>query len=107
MVQNKGLIFKEPPTSWPEDGKHIAVEAREFDVNQAPPPGGFTCKVNYISFDPYQRGRMRKPEIKSYSPPFTLGEPIDNSGIVTVLKSDNSKFKENDLVSMKSSCALT
>jgi NADPH-dependent curcumin reductase CurA len=50
---------------------------------------------------------MRKPEIKSYSPPFTLGEPIDNSGIVTVLKSDNAKFKENDLVSVKPSHALT
>jgi hypothetical protein len=98
MVQNKGLIFKEAPTAWPEAGKHIAVEAREFDENQSPPAGGFTAKVNDISFDPYQRGRMRKPEVQSYSPPFEMGKPITNAGIVTVIKSDNSNFKPGDVV---------
>ena len=98
MVQNKGLIFKEVPTHWPELGKHLVVENRDFDTDQAPPEGGFTAKVNYVSFDPYQRGRMRAPEAKSYSPPFELGKPITNSGIVTVIKSDNSNFKEGDVV---------
>lgn len=98
MVQNKGLIYKEAPTSWPEIGKHIAVESSDFDVDQAPPQGGFTAKVNYVSFDPYQRGRMRNPEIKSYAPPFEQGKPVTNSAIVTVIKSDNSKFKPKDVV---------
>lgn len=52
MVQNKGLIFRDYPTSWPEVGKHIVVETRDFDVDQAPPSGGFTAKVHYVSFDP-------------------------------------------------------
>lgn len=98
MVQNKALIFKEAPTAWPEIGKHLKVESSDFDVDQAPPSGGITAKVNYVSFDPYQRGRMRKPEIKSYSPPFELGKPVTNAAIVTVLKSDNSKFKPGDVV---------
>ena len=98
MVQNKGLIFKEYPTSWPEVGEHIAVENRDFDVDQAPPSGGFTAKVHYVSFDPYQRGRMRRPEVKSYAAPFEIGKPVTNSAIVTIIKSDNSKFKPGDLV---------
>ena len=98
MVQNKGLIFKEAPTHWPELGKHLVIENRDFDKDQQPPSGGFTAKVHYVSFDPYQRGRMRKPEAKSYSPPFELDKPITNTGIVTVIKSDNSKFKQDDVV---------
>lgn len=100
MVQNKGLVFKEAPTHWPELGKHLVVETRDFDENQDPPEGGFTAKVHYVSFDPYQRGRMRKPEAKSYSPPFELDKPITNFGIVTVIKSDNPKFQAGDVVNV-------
>lgn len=41
---------------------------------------------------------MRKPEVKSYSPPFELGKPITNSAVSKVLKSNNSKFKEGDVI---------
>jgi NADPH-dependent curcumin reductase CurA len=41
---------------------------------------------------------MRAPEIKSYSPPFTLGQPITNNTVAKVLKSDHSNFKAGDLV---------
>ncbi|KAJ9629541.1 hypothetical protein H2203_001915 [Taxawa tesnikishii (nom. ined.)] len=98
MVQNKGLIFKSVPTGLPKPGENIAIESREFDIDQAPPSGGITTKNHYVSFDPYQRGRMRAPEVKSYAPPFTLGQPITNRAVSTVLKSDNSKFKEGDVV---------
>jgi len=97
MVQNRAVIFKEYPTHGIEAGKHVVVEDRgDFDLEQAPPEGGLTVKVHYVSFDPYQRGRMRKPEIKSYAPPFKLGDPITNAAVVTVIKSDNSKFKPGD-----------
>ena len=98
MVQNKALIYKDHPTSWPEVGKHIVIENRDFDLEQQPPSGGFTAKVHYVSFDPYQRGRMRRPEVKSYAPPFEIGKPVTNSAVVTIIKSDNSKFNEGDLV---------
>lgn len=41
---------------------------------------------------------MRDASVKSYSPPFTLNEPITNAGIRTVLKSDNDKFKAGDVI---------
>lgn len=98
MVQNKGLIYRAHPSGFPEIGKHLVVESRDFDENQTPPSGGITVKVNYVSFDPYQRGRMRPAEIKSYAPPFDLGKPITNSAIVTVIKSDNSRFKPGQVL---------
>ncbi|TIA30448.1 NAD(P)-binding protein [Aureobasidium pullulans] len=100
MVQNKALIFKKVPQGYPVPGEHLTIESTEFDVDQAPPQGGITTKNHYISFDPYQRGRMRDASVKSYSPPFALGKPITNSGISTVLKSDNDKFKAGDVIVM-------
>ncbi|MCJ1459997.1 hypothetical protein MMC28_010376 [Mycoblastus sanguinarius] len=98
MVQNKGLIFKSVPTDWPIEGKDLVIEDREFDLNTEPPKDGITTKNYYVSFDPFQRGRMRAPEVKSYSPPFELGKPITNSAVSRVLKSNNSRFKEGDVV---------
>jgi NADPH-dependent curcumin reductase CurA len=98
MVQNKGVIFKKVPEGLPVPGKDIAVEVREFDLEQQPPQGGVTTKNIYASFDPYQRGRMREPTKISYSPPFTLGEPITNNTVAKILKSDTPKFKSGDLV---------
>ncbi|KAF4548470.1 NADP-dependent oxidoreductase RED1-like protein [Elsinoe fawcettii] len=97
MVQNKGLIFKAVPTGLPEAGKHLAVETRDTNIDKAP-AGGAVLKINYVSFDPYQRGRLRSPEVKSCSAPFTLGQPLTNRAIATVVKSDNEKFKEGDVV---------
>lgn len=98
MVQNKAVIFAHVPTGLPVPGKDLTVEAREFDIDQAPPSGGITTKNIYASFDPYQRGRMREPTKKSYSPPFELGKPIANAVVAKVLKSDNEKFKPEDNV---------
>merc|ERR1711939_63840 len=93
MVQNKGVIFKQIPQGLPVPGKDLAVEAREFDIDQAPPKGGVTTKNFYASFDPYQRGRMRDANKKSYSPPYTLGEPIGNGTVAKVIKPYNLDLK--------------
>lgn len=86
------------PKGWPVPGKDLTIESRDFDLDQSPPSNGVTTKNYYISFDPYQRGRMRDPSIKSYAPPFELGKPITNRAVSKVLKSDNPKFKEGDVI---------
>ena len=79
-------------------GKDLTVESREFDIDQAPPSGGITTKNFYASFDPYQRGRMRRPTEQSYSAPFEIGKPIASAAVVKVLNSDNEKFKAGDII---------
>jgi NADPH-dependent curcumin reductase CurA len=98
MVQNKGVIFKKIPDGWPVAGQDLTIEDRPFDLEQSPPQGGVTVKNFYASFDPYQRGRMRSPEVKSYSAPFELNKPITNRSIVKVIKSDTPKFSPGDVV---------
>ena len=98
MVQNKGLIFKSVPTDWPVEGRDLTIEDRGFDLDAEPQEDGITTKNYYVSFDPYERGRMRPPEVVSYSPPFALGKPITNWAVSKVLKSSNSKFKQGDIV---------
>ncbi|CAI6339253.1 unnamed protein product [Periconia digitata] len=98
MVQNKGIIFKNVPEGMPVAGKDLVVEDRPFDLDQSIPEGGIIVKNLYASFDPYQRGRMRAANVKSYSAPFELGKPITNSALMKVLKSNSSKFSPGDLI---------
>lgn len=98
MVQNKGLIFKEVPTHAPIPGKHLVIESRDFHPSQSPPANGAIVKGLYFSLDPYMRGRMRAPGLKSYTPPYPLGEPITAYSLVQVLKSSSAKFSPGDIV---------
>ena len=86
------------PTGVPEPGKHLAVEDRPFDVNQDAPQGGLVLEILYASYDPYLRGRMRDPSVKSYSPPFELNGPVLNGTLARVLKSAHPDFQQGDLV---------
>jgi NADPH-dependent curcumin reductase CurA len=100
MVSNKTLVFKKIPDGLPVAGEHIAVEDRgPFDPESSvPPAGGVTLEVLYASFDPYQRGRLRDPKVKSYSPPFLVGEPITNNSVARVLKSDSPDYTPGELI---------
>jgi NADPH-dependent curcumin reductase CurA len=102
MVQNKGVIFKKVPEGWPKPGEDLVVESRDIDLDQELPEGGLLVKNFYASFDPYQRGRMRAPEAKSYSPPFELGKPITNRSIFKVVKSNTDQYKKGDVLITRS-----
>lgn len=98
MVQNKGIIYKSVPSDWPIERKDLTIEDRGFDLSAEPSEEGITTKNYYVSFDPYLREGMRDPEVDSFAPPFELGKPITNWAVSKVLKSNNPKFKEGDIV---------
>ena len=50
----------------------------------------------YISVDPYMRGRMN--DVKSYTPPYQLNEPIAGSIVGKVIESKSDNLKPGDLV---------
>jgi NADPH-dependent curcumin reductase CurA len=97
MASNKTLIYKKLPTDLPVPGEHLAVEDRPTDIETAP-KGGLVLEMQYASFDPYMRGKMRDPSIKSYAPPFELGKPMANFSVGKVIKSDSAEFPEGALV---------
>ena len=50
----------------------------------------------WLSVDPYMRGRMN--DVKSYVPPFQVGEPLEGGAIGEVVESQAEGFAPGDLV---------
>lgn len=98
MVQNKTFVYKKVPTEFPVAGEHIAVEDRPIDLEAALPPGGILLELQYASFDPYLRGKMRDPNTKSYAPAFNPNDAIVNTCIGKVIKTNSEEYAEGDLV---------
>ena len=51
---------------------------------------------HYLSVDPYMRGRMN--DVKSYVPPFQIGEPMDGGAVGEVVESRDPGFAPGDTV---------
>ncbi|KAI7903391.1 uncharacterized protein BX663DRAFT_508436 [Cokeromyces recurvatus] len=98
MVSNTKIIFEKIPSSYPETGEHMVVKKDEINLEADIPDGAILLKTLCLSVDPYMRGRMRDANIKSYSPAFILGEPMNGHAMSEVIKSNNESFKVGDIV---------
>jgi NADPH-dependent curcumin reductase CurA len=96
MVENKALILAKYPVGYPVPGQDLTITTSQIDIT-TPPEGGVVLKTNYVSYDPFLRGKMRQ-NFKSYVVPFQLNAPLTNNAISTVVASDNARFKIGDLV---------
>ncbi|EED21345.1 oxidoreductase, zinc-binding dehydrogenase family, putative [Talaromyces stipitatus ATCC 10500] len=96
MPENRALFYNSVPEGLPVVGKDLNIQSVPYP--EEAPENGIVVKNLYGSFDPYLRGRMRSPEIKSYVPAFELNKPIVNTQIAQVIKSKNANFKEGDQV---------
>src|SRR4051812_10597983 len=70
------------PTGWPVPENFSLVEA-EVPV---PGDGQVLIRNQFISVDPYMRGRMN--DVKSYVPPFQLGAPLEGGAVGEVVASN-------------------
>ena len=63
-----------------------------------PPPGAgqVLLRVQYLSLDPYMRGRM--DDRKSYAKPVPLGGVMDGESVATVIASKHPGSSEGDIV---------
>jgi NADPH-dependent curcumin reductase CurA len=70
----------------------------DFVEVEAPQPGDGEVLVRNLvmSVDPYMRGRMN--DVKSYVPPFQLGEPMDGGAVGDVVASTVDTHAVGDLV---------
>ncbi|KAL0933582.1 zinc-binding dehydrogenase [Colletotrichum truncatum] len=96
--QNKSLIYKAVPDTFPEAGTHLTIEERPIDIDTAELHGGILVKVLYTSLDPYLRILMRDPKIKSYSPPLNLDEPIQSAIVGKVVRSNTPQYQIGDTI---------
>lgn len=107
LTPNPAVIFEKVPVGAPVPGQDLVLrQDRSIDLDAPLEKGSLIIRNKCISFDPYQRGRLRDPSIKSYSPAFDLGKPLTNSGIAVVAKSAASTFSEGDLVEVDVVCGF-
>lgn len=74
----------------PEDFRLAEVEVPD------PGPGEVLVRNTYMSVDPYMRGRMN--DVKSYVPPFALGEPMQGGAVGEVVASNAEGLAVGDTV---------
>ncbi|MAW32977.1 MAG: NADP-dependent oxidoreductase [Proteobacteria bacterium] len=92
MEKNKQVLLASRPNGW--------VQTSDFKIieSQIPEPdeGEFVVKNNWLSLDPYMRGRM--VDGKSYAKPVEIGEVMAGGTVGKVIKSKNPEFTEGQYV---------
>ena len=80
------------PQGWPthDDFDLVPVELAD------PGPGEVLVRNTVMSVDPYMRGRMN--DVKSYVPPFRIGEPLDGGAVGEVVASGDDTLRVGDTV---------
>ena len=75
-------------------------KASDFRLEETPIPtpseGQILLRVQYLSLDPYMRGRM--DERKSYATPVPLGGVMQGESVATVIASKHPNYSEGDIV---------
>ncbi|MET9180009.1 NADP-dependent oxidoreductase [Kitasatospora aureofaciens] len=80
------------PQGWPVPADFALVEAPV----RTPGPGEILVRNTHLSVDPYMRGRMN--DVKSYVPPFQLGQAMDGGAVGYVVASEAEGFAPGDAV---------
>ncbi len=80
------------PIGWPTaaDFRTVTIELPELEAGQ------IRVANEFISVDPYMRGRMN--DVKSYVPPFVLGETMGGGAVGRVVATANDAFTVGDVV---------
>ncbi|MDR3511072.1 MAG: NADP-dependent oxidoreductase [Caulobacteraceae bacterium] len=90
---SREIRLKSRPVGMPNAGNF------ELASVELPPPGPGEVQVRnlWMTVDPYMRGRMN--DVKSYVPPFQVGEALQGGAVGEVVASNDPALKPGDLVS--------
>ena len=84
--------LKSRPTGMPT---HDNFEFKDVTLPELT-EGSVRVRNRWLSVDPYMRGRMN--DVKSYVPPFQIGEPLEGGAVGEVVESRAEGFAPGDLV---------
>jgi NADPH-dependent curcumin reductase CurA len=85
-VKNKAIIFTKRPKDFPTI-ENFSVQDDTMPVLN---DNEILLKTVYVSVDPYLRARMNN--VKSYIPPFEVGEPLKSAIVAEVVESKNKNY---------------
>jgi len=92
MTLSREIHLKSRPSGVPtaDNFEIVRVDLPE------PAPGQVQVRNTWMTVDPYMRGRMN--DVKSYAPPFQLGEAMQGGAVGVVMASNDPSLKAGDLV---------
>jgi NADPH-dependent curcumin reductase CurA len=88
----RAWVLKSRPRGMPQPSDFDLVTLPDQPLQD----GQIRVRNLWLSVDPYMRGRMN--DVKSYVPPFALGEPMQGGAVGEVVESRNPGFAANDKV---------
>ncbi|HEY5290416.1 MAG TPA: NADP-dependent oxidoreductase [Caulobacteraceae bacterium] len=92
MTTSREIRLKSRPV-----GEPTAANFELASVNLPDPaPGEVQVRNSWMTVDPYMRGRMN--DVRSYAPPFQLGEAMQGGAVGEVIASNDPSLKAGDLV---------
>jgi NADPH-dependent curcumin reductase CurA len=91
-AMNRQVLLASRPQGWVVEGNFRIVDA----PMPAPGPGEVLVRNEWLSLDPYMRGRMS--DAKSYVAPVQIGEVMVGQTVGEVLESQDATFKPGDKV---------
>ncbi len=86
------IVLASRPSGPPTEANFQLTETDRPDLAD----GQVRVRNLFISVDPYMRARMN--DVKSYVPPFRVGEPLEGGAVGTVVESRSPDLSEGDLV---------
>jgi NADPH-dependent curcumin reductase CurA len=92
MTTTREIHLASRPDGWPTP-ENFALVTTELP---APAAGQVLVRNTHMSVDPYMRPRMN--DVKSYVPPFQVGQPLDGAAIGEVVESTVEQLAPGDLV---------
>ena len=92
MSTNREIHLASRPQGWPTADNFRLVETEV----PTPGPGQLVVRNQFMSVDPYMRGRMN--DVKSYVPPFQLDAPLDGGAVGEVVAGEAEGIKPGDTV---------
>ncbi len=91
-IVSREIRLASRPVGWPtEDNFELAAVGLP-----APGPGQVRVENLFLSVDPYMRGRMK--DVRSYVPPFEIGEPLEGGAVGRVTVSNADGVDEGAIV---------
>jgi NADPH-dependent curcumin reductase CurA len=91
-MMNRQVLLASRPQGWVSEANFRIVD----EPIPKPGPGEVLVKNEWLSLDPYMRGRMN--EAKSYTAPVAIGEVMVGQTVGEVLESHDAAFKPGDKV---------
>ena len=86
------IVLASRPDGWPTAANFALVQTPDQDLAD----GQVRVRNLFMSVDPYMRGRMN--DVKSYVPPFQVGEPLEGGAVGEVIETRSPDLAVGDLV---------